>query len=228
MFVVMLRTLILFALVILVMRMMGKRQIGQLQPYELAVLIMVSALAAIPMEDIAIPLTNSIIPIILLFVFQVGLSFAAQKSERVRAVISGRPTILIQNGKISEQAMRDLHININDLLEQLRIAGYPNIADVEFAVFETNGAISVIPKSQCRPVMTRDLGLNTGYEGLCHPLVIDGNINYENLAKVRLDELWLTTELKKHGITDIKLVLLASLDTAGNLYFQTKQAGERH
>lgn len=227
MFVVMFRTLILFTLVVISMRIMGKRQIGQLQPYELAVLIMISALAAIPMEDIAIPLFNSIIPIILLLVFQVLTSFAAQRSERVRAAVSGRPSILVKNGKISESELRELHLNINDLLEQLRICGYPNIADVEFAVFETNGEITVIPKSQCRPVQPRDLGLETKYEGLSYPLIVDGNVNYENLGKVSLDELWLENKLKKLGIMDFKEVLFASLDTEGQLYCQRKEKYEQ-
>ena len=223
MFVVMLRTVILFALVVTVMRLMGKRQIGQLQPYEMAVLIMVSALAAIPMEDISIPLFNSIVPIILLMVFQVLVSYAAQKSERVRAAISGRPSILVQNGKIVETELNELHMNINDLLEQLRIASFPNIADVEFAVFETNGDISVVPKSQCRPLAPKDIGIETSYEGLSHPLVIDGNINYENLGKIEKDELWLRNQLRELGISDMREILLASLDTDGNLYYQKKE-----
>jgi uncharacterized membrane protein YcaP (DUF421 family) len=223
MFVVMFRTLILFALVVIAMRIMGKRQIGQLQPYELAVLIMISALAAIPMEDIAIPLFNSIIPIILLLAFQVLTSFAAQRSEKVRAAVSGRPSILVKDGKIMESELRELHLNINDLLEQLRICGYQNVSDVEFAVFETNGEISVIPKSQCRPVQPRDLNLDTVYEGLPYPLIVDGNVNYENLGKVKLDELWLKEELARFGIDDLKEVLFASLDTEGKLYYQQKE-----
>ncbi len=224
MFVVMFRTLILFGLVISAMRIMGKRQIGQLQPYELAVLIMISALAAIPMEDISIPLFNSIVPIILLMVFQVLVSFAAQKSENVRAVISGRPSIMVKNGIIMESELKELHLNINDLLEQLRIAGYHNISDVEFAVFETNGEITVIPKSQCRPLQPRDINLPTNYEGLSYPLIVDGNINYQNLGMVQLDELWLQNELKKFGITNLKEVLFASLDTEGSLYYQVKES----
>ncbi len=223
MFVVMFRTLILFLLVIVSMRLMGKRQIGQLQPYELAVLIMVSALAAIPMEDVSIPLFNSIIPIIMLLSFQILVSFAAQKSEKIRAAVSGRPSVLIENGKIKEAELRELHLNINDLLEQLRICGYPNIDDVEFAIFETNGEITVIPKSQSRPVQPRDLGLPTNYEGLPHPLIIDGNVNYENLGKVKKDELWLKNELSRFGIHEIKDVLFASLDTEGRLYYQLKE-----
>ena len=221
--VVMLRTLILFVLVVSVMRLMGKRQIGQLQPYEVAVLIMVSALAAIPMEDIAIPLINSIIPIALLLSFQVLVSFAAQKSEKARALLCGRPSVVIMNGKLMEPELKNLRVNINDLLEQLRIAGYSNISEVEFAVMETNGGLSVVSKSQCRPVKPKDLGVSTSYEGLPHPLIIDGNVNYENLAKVKLDEIWLKEELAKFGMTSFKQVLFASLDTEGNLYYQRKE-----
>lgn len=227
MFVVMFRTVILFSLVVAVMRLMGKRQIGQLQPYELAVLIMVSALAAIPMEDIGIPLLNSIIPIVLLFSFQVFVSYASQKSERVRAVISGRPSVVIKNGVIAEEVMRELHMNMSDLLELLRIAGSPNISTVEFAIFETNGELSVIPKSQCRPLTPRDMGIATTYEGIPHPLVIDGNINYENLGKCGLNEQWLREELSKFGITDPREVFFASLDTGGNLFFQRKEGAPR-
>ena len=227
MFVVMFRTLILFVLVIVSMRIMGKRQIGQLQPYELAVLIMVSALAAIPMEDIAIPLFNSIIPIILLVAFQVLTSYAAQRSEKVRSVVCGRPSIIIQNGKIIESELREMHLNINDLLEQLRICGYHNITDVEFAIFETNGDISIIPKSQCRPVQPRDLQIETNYEGVPHPLIVDGNVNHENLGKTKLDLLWLQNEMKKLGINDFKAGLFASLDTEGELYVQRKETKKR-
>ena len=222
MFVVVLRTVILFILVVTIMRFMGKRQIGQLQPYELAILIMVSALAAIPMEDIAIPLLNSMIPIILLFIFQAIVSLASQKSERVRAVICGRPTLLIKNGKLIESEMKEVRVNINDLLEQLRIAGYPNIADVEFAIFETNGKISVIPESQRRPLNAEDLGISTSYEGLPHPLIVDGHLNNDNLNKVNLNEAWLRQELKKFGFNDFKELLFVSLDTKGKLFFQKK------
>lgn len=223
MFVVMFRTLILFLLVIIAMRIMGKRQIGQLQPYELVVLIIVSALAAIPMEDIAIPLFNSIIPIVLLVVFQVATSYAAQRSEKVRSLVCGRPSIVIQNGKIIESKLREMHLNINDLLEQLRICGYHNINDVEFAIFETNGDLSVIPKSQCRPLQPRDLEIETEYEGVPHPLIVDGNINFENLGKTDLDLLWLQSEMEKQGVGDLKDILFASLDTEGQLYVQRKE-----
>lgn len=222
MFVVMIRTVILYVLVSIVMRVMGKRQIGQLQPIELAVAVMVSALAALPMEDISIPLINSIIPILLLLIFQVTVSMVSLKSIKLRAIFSGKPTIVVENGKILQSEMVNLRININDLLEQLRLSGYPNIADVEFAIMETNGELSVIPKSQKRPVNPEDLNIDTQYEGLCYPLIIDGQVDRYNLKSTGLTEEWLKNELKKFGMDDLRQIFFASLDTNGDLYFQRK------
>ncbi len=222
MVIVIIRTLILFSLVLLVIRLMGKRQVGQMQPYEIGIIIMISALAAIPMEDTGIPLINTIIPILLIFSFQVILSFGAQKNERIRAFIDGRPSVLIKDGKIEEQELIKLRMNINDLLELLRIQGYANILDVETAVLENNGVLSVIPKSQNRPVTPKDLGLATTYEGLPYPLIIDGNINYENLTKIKQNEAWLKEQMANLGIPELNHVLFVSLDTAGNLYYQRK------
>jgi len=114
---------------------------------------------------------------------------------------------------------------INDLLEQLRIKNIPNIADVEFAILETNGQLSIIPKSQKRPISPQDLNISTQYEGLPLDLIIDGNINYDNLRISGLDSNWLMQELSKFGIHNIKDVLFASLDSEGNLYYQVKEKG---
>lgn len=222
MFIVMIRTVILYSLVFVVMRLMGKRQIGQLQPNELAVAIMISALAAIPMEDISIPLINSIVPILLLLALQIAVSVVTLKFKGARAVLCGKPSILVQNGKMVQSEMNRLRVNINDLLEQLRVEGYYNIADVEFAIMETNGQLSVVPKSQKRALSPEDISLSTSYEGICHPLVIDGKIEHDNLRKVGLTEKWLLGELSKHGLKSASEVLFASLDTSGNLLFQRK------
>ncbi len=223
MFTVISRTVILYFLVFLVMRIMGKRQIGQLQPYELAVAIMISALAAIPMEDISIPLSNSIIPILILLSFQVMVSVLSIKSGRARALLCGKPSIVIENGKINELELSNLRVNINDLLEQLRLAGYANLQDVEFATMETNGQLSVVPKSQKRALCPEDINIPTSYEGLCYSLIIDGQVDAQNLKSVGLTENWLRDELNKYGIKDFKDVFLASLDTNGRLFYQKKQ-----
>lgn len=223
-FTVIFRTVILYVIVFVVMRIMGKRQIGQLQPYELAVAIMISALAAIPMEDISIPLVNSIVPILILLSFQVMVSVLSVKYGPVRALLCGKPSIVVENGRINETELGNLRVNINDLLEQLRLAGYPNLADVEFAIMETNGQLSVIPKSQKRPLNPGDINIPTDYEGLCYSLIVDGQVDFQNLKSVGLNENWLKTELNKFGINNFKDVFLASLDTNGKLFFQRKQS----
>jgi uncharacterized membrane protein YcaP (DUF421 family) len=219
---VIIRTLILYIAVVVVMRIMGKREIGQLQPFELVVALMVADLAAIPMEDTGIPLLSGIIPIIILMAAQVTISYISMKSEKARGIICGKPSVLVANGKLVESELEYLRYNINDLLEQLRSKNYPNLADVEFAILETNGQLSVIPKSQKRALQPEDLQINTKYEGMPMTLVIDGRVNKENLRKVNLSEDWLRTELGKFGVSDLKKVFFASLDTAGKLFYQLK------
>ena len=222
MLIVLMRTLILYAFVVIAMRVMGKRQIGQLQPFELVVTIMLSELAAIPLGNPGIPLINGITPILTLLVAQVILSYISLKSDRARAVICGTPSVLIENGKILEPELQRLRYNLSDLMEQLRAKNIPNISDVEFAILETSGQLSVVPKSQKRPVVPEDLNLATKYEGLPYTLVMDGHIIHKNLDKLNLDIAWLYRQFKSFGITDSGDVLLASIDTEGKLFFQRK------
>ncbi|KAF1084260.1 hypothetical protein SPSYN_02664 [Sporotomaculum syntrophicum] len=229
MLLIIIRTLILYIAVVAVMRIMGKQEIGQLQPFELVVALMIADLAAIPMQDTGIPLLSGIIPIIVLMVAQVALSFISMKSMKARNVICGCPSVVVANGKLVESELRYLRYNINDLLEQLRVKNYPNLADVEFAILETNGQLSVIPKSQKRALQPDDLNINTTYEGIPITLITDGQLNEKNLRKVNLTREWLRTELLKFGVDDFRKVFFASLDTAGQLFYQlkTKPGGGR-
>ncbi|HHV99492.1 MAG TPA: DUF421 domain-containing protein [Clostridiaceae bacterium] len=226
MLVVFARTLILYTLVVIVMRVMGKRQIGQLQPFELVVAILISELAAVPMQNTGIPLINGIIPILTLLMAQIAISVISLKSTKARAIICGKPAILIENGKIKEDEIRREMYTLTDLLEQLRIKNVPNIADVEYAILETNGQLSIIPKSQKRPLCPEDLKVETKYEGLPLTLIIDGEVNDMNLKKAGLDRDWLRSELSKFDIHNFDDVLFASLDTSGNLYYQQKSRKE--
>lgn len=222
MLIIFIRTMLLYVTVVIVMRIMGKRQIGELQPYELVVALMISELAALPMEDTGVPLLNGIIPIITLLIAQLGLSYLTLKSDLARRVVCGIPSILVENSKIKEPELVRLRYNLNDLLEQLRSKGYPNIADVEFAILETNGELSVIPKSQKRPISPDDLNIPTSYEGLPSPLIVDGVVHSTNLEKCQLDQVWLEKRLAIEGIHRYQDVLFASLDTNGQLYIQLK------
>jgi len=223
--IVFVRVIILYVTLLVFLRILGKRQVTTLQPYELVTLILFADIAAIPMADTGTPLVNGLAGVFALLVASFTVSYITLKSSRARAIISGRPTVVVANGRIVEDAMLELRYNVNDLLEQLRIGGYPNVQDVEFAVLETNGQLSIVPKSQHRPVTPADLGVATSYEGLPTPLVVDGEIDYGNLARIGLDAAWLRQQIRAHGVDDPRGVLYATLDTQGRFFCQPKGHG---
>ncbi|OUM99602.1 MAG: hypothetical protein BAA04_01360 [Firmicutes bacterium ZCTH02-B6] len=235
MLIIFVRVVILYLTLLLFLRILGKRQVTTLQPYELVTLILFADVAAISMADTGTPLMNGVMGVFALLVVSFTVSYVTLKSARARAVISGRPTVVVANGKIVEDAMLELRYNVNDLLEQLRIGGYPNIQDVEFAVLETNGQLSIVPKSQHRPVTPADLGVATQYEGLPTPLIVDGEVDHRNLARIGLDMDWLRGQIRTHGVDDTRAVLYAAIDTQGRFYCQPRdgavqgrgQTGER-
>ncbi len=223
MLVLMVRTLILYSIVVLSMRIMGKRQIGEMQPSELVVAIMISDLASVPMQSIDIPLLSGIIPVLTLIVAEVLMSFVSLKSRPLRRVITGEPSIIIYNGHVNEQELEKLRFNTNDLLEQLRISGYPNIADVEVAVLETNGQLSIIPKAYARTVTVEDLELKTPKrECLPYMLISDGELNRTELSRSGKTEEWFQKTLKKRGISSYSEIFIASLDFEDGLFLQKK------
>lgn len=225
MLVVFVRALVLYLIVVIVMRVMGKRQIGQLQPFELAIAIMISELAAVPMQNTGIPLVNGIIPILTLLIAQLLMSFLTLKSIRARAIICGKPTILIEKGRIREDELRKELYTLNDLLEQLRIKNFPNITDIEYAILETNGQLSVIPKSQKRPLNPADMSIKTDYEGITVDVVIDGHVMTNNLKTIGKDPQWLIQEIRKQHYGDPSEILLACVDPAGKLSIQARSMG---
>jgi uncharacterized membrane protein YcaP (DUF421 family) len=202
---------------------MGKREIGQLQPFDLVVLLMISDFAAIPSENIGIPLMAGVIPILVLVLTSILLSFIELKSERARGILNGTPSILIERGKIIEVELVRNRLPLTDLVEELRMKSIPDIADVEFAVLETNGQISILQKSLKRPVSPEDLMLQPDYEGLPSVLIMDGKLNRTSLALINKDQTWLEDEIKKRGLNGIEEVLFASLNSSGNFFLQEKQ-----
>ncbi len=222
MLIILIRTIIIYIVIILALRMMGKRQIGQLQPSELVVAMLLSELAAIPMENTSTPLLAGIIPILTLIIAEISFSFLTLKNRKIRNFVSGSPTILIEKGKVLEREMERLRFNIDDLMEELRSSGYANILDVEYAIIESNGNLSVIPKSNKRPVTPSDIELVPGYEGLPFLLVADGVINQKAIEAAGVSTQWITDKLKEFDIQDISETFLATVDTAGNFFAQKK------
>lgn len=225
MFIVLIRAIILYFIVVFIMRIMGKRQIGQLQPFELVVALMVSELASAPMQDTGIPLLHGIIPIITLLVLQVLISTLQLKSETARIIFCGKPSILIEKGKININELKKNRLNLNDLLEELRLKNYYNLEDIEYAILETGGQISIIPKSDSEPATRKDLNIKSSQDKLPVTLILDGKISNKNLKIINKDRNWLDKELSKKNISADK-VLLALIDSKGKFVYHLKKEGK--
>lgn len=224
MLIIFVRTLLLYLLVVIVTRLMGKRQIGELQPYEFVITIMIADLVAVPMQDRGLSLFNGVIPVLTLLLVQVVFSFWTLKSQTFRRLLCGKPSPIMEKGKINWAEMRSNLYHVNDLLEQLRSQGYFNLSEVEFALLETNGSLTVLPKAEKRPVTLADLNLPAAPEAMPLALILDGQIAEDHLAQAGLTRQWLEEELRKEGVTDPRTVLIAMLDTRGRFYCQTKPA----
>jgi len=216
------RAIILYIVVLIVMRLMGKREIGQLQPFELAIAIMIADLAAVPMSELGIPITNGIIPILALLVMYMIISVLNMKSIKFRKVISGQPSLLIYRGRIDEKVLRKERITINELQERLRGDNIFNLSDVEYAILETNGEVTVIQKPEKRNVIVEDLNINSEYEGIPYDLVVDGKLMEENLKAIGRDKNWLEKQLKKFD-AKITNTLIATIDGKGDFFCQKKE-----
>lgn len=216
------RTIIIYILVLLTMRLMGKREIGQLQPFELAIAIMIADLASVPMSDTGIPIFNGIIPIIGLLIMQMLISFINMRSLVLRSIISGKPTILIYRGKIDEKSLKKEKITLNELQERLRQNGTFSLGDVEYAILETSGQLTVIQKPEKRTVIPEDLQITPEYEGLPYDLVLDGKIMSDNLQVIGKDYNWLKKQVEKFKIKPEE-ALIVTYDGKGQIFCQKKE-----
>ncbi len=217
------RTIILYIVIMLSLKAMGKRQIGQLQPFELVVILVISEMASIAMESINVPILSSIIPIITLTVLQITIALLSLKSEKMRRTFCGTPSIVVKNGEIMETEMRFQRMNVNDLLEQIRAKGYFDLAEIEYAIMETNGQLSVMPRADKRPLQPSDIKLTIDHEKPAVTLVLDGQLNKKHLQEMGYNEEWLGKKLKAHNINNISDIFFASIDISGNLFCQLKE-----
>lgn len=228
MIIIVIRTLLLYAAVITSLRIMGKRQIGELQPSELVVAIMISDLAAIPMESVNISLLSGIIPVLTLILAEVITSFLTLKNKKIRKFMLGEPSIVIYDGVINERELERLRFNLDDLLEELRLNNCHDISDVAVAIIETSGKISVIPSDKARPVTVEDMKLkNVRHEGLPCTVVSDGCLDTQELKRSGKTLDYLKKELKKRGAENIEDVFIASIDAEGEMFVQLKYKAEK-
>lgn len=216
------RSIIIYVIVLVVMRLMGKREIGQMQPFELAISIMIADLATIPMSDIGIPISNGIIPILGLLVMHLIISVINLKSSKIRELICGKPTILIYRGKIDEEKMKKERLTLNELEEKLRSNNVMNLGDVEYAVLETSGDISVIQKPNKRNTTPEDFNIMPDYEGIPYNLVIDGKVMNDNLKRIGKNYEWLKKQTKKFNIMPEE-ALIVTINGKGDIFCQKKE-----
>ncbi len=224
-----LRTIILYVVLVVSMRIMGKRQIGELQPTELVVMILISELAAIPMQDLGIPLAYGVIPIITLLSCEMLMSVVCERSIKIRQWISGMPSILILGGVINQKELTRLRISVAELLEELRLKDVFDISDVACAYLETNGQISVLLKPESQTVTAAQMKIDTSDEASGYTtLIAHGRLLRQNLRACGKNEEWLQKQLKEKNMKKAEDVFLMVIDDKNSTVLIPKDSEKRY
>ena len=219
-----LRTIILYAFIIIGIRLMGKRQVGELEPSELVLALLIADLAAVPMQDFGIPLLTGLIPILTLLCLTMALSVLTMKSVKFRALLCGRPSIIVENGKLRQGEMKRNRFTLDELMEELRMKGVTDLSTVKYAILETNGQLSVLPFAAQKPPTAQDLDLHLPEPGLPVVMINDGRVITRNLHSRGLDEVWLNKQLQQRHVKRTQDVFLMTVDEANQVYLVEKEA----
>jgi len=218
------RTLILYITIIAAIRLMGKRQVGELQPGELVITILVSAVASVPLQDVDIPLLHGLVPILTLVAAEVILSDISQNHIRFRRLLTGNPVLVIKDGQLLQPAIHRLRLSIDDILANLRLAGVFDLREVKRAQVETNGQISVLLRNDQLPPTRADLGIRTDPVGPFYTIISDGRVISDNLKSIGRDDRWLSSILQARHVASPKAVFFFCADAFGNMVFCEKEA----
>lgn len=222
MFTCFIRTIILYIFIIFGIRLMGKRQVGELEPSELVLSLIIADLAAVPMQDFGIPLVTGLIPILTLLAMTMILSVLTMKSVRFRALMCGRPSIVIRSGQVDQREMARNRLTVDELLEELRSKGYTDPSVVKYAILETNGQLSVLPYADQKPPTAQLMGLGVQEGGLPLVIISDGRLLEHNLKARGLDANWLDKQLKARDCPSAQAVFLMTVDESGGIYLSRK------
>lgn len=218
------RSVIIYIVLLLVIRIMGKRQIAQMQPLDVVITLIIADLASIPMSDLTIPLLNGIIPLFVLTLLHIFITFIACKSIKMRKFINGQAIILVGPQGVLEQNLKDCNLTIADLIESCRYAGYMSLSDVLYVIMETNGNISVIPTSACQNVTKEDMQIKGEDAPLPYIMISDGKVSTVNLTRFGINESILQDFLSTQK-TKIKDVIVMQYDKTGKIFLQTHNSG---
>lgn len=219
------RTVLFHGILIVTVRLLGKRQIGQMEPSEFVVTMLLANLATIPMEEPDVPITHGLVPIALVIAAELLMAFAMLRSIRLRRLLCGKPVILIENGRIVEENLRRTHVNLDELTMHLREQEIFDLTEVKFAILETNGQLSTLLFAKDRPASAKDAGIRASETELPVTLVSDGSLMRENLSVAKRDETWVEKELQKRNCS-LSQTLLLTVDRKGRIYF-VKKRGKR-
>ena len=226
MFTIIIRSIIIYSIVLLLFRLMGKRQLGQMQPFELVLTLIIADLATIPMAEVSVPVLHGIVPLLTLVVLHFILTLICKKSQWFSKIISGKPVIIINPNGIDYDALKQLSLAIDDLFAALRECGYFSISQIQYAIMETNGKVSIMPKSEYAPVTNGDLSNKADESFLPIILISEGKIMQDNLKLSGLEEKDVIDIIKNNApqkSLQVKDILILSVDMAGNGYLQTKK-----
>lgn len=217
------RAVILYIVIITGIRLMGKRQVGELEPSELVLSLIIADLASVPMQDFAIPLLSGLIPILTLLAMTMILSVLTMKNVRFRAFLCGRPSIIIREGKLNQYEMARNRLTVDELLEELRGQGYTDPGTIQYAILETNGRLSILPYPDQKPITPQLLALPVSKVGLPLVLISDGRVLDHNLTALGRDRNWLKKQLEAHHCHDPHEVFLFLSDPYDTIYLSRKE-----
>ncbi len=212
MLITILRTIIMYIFVVVTLRLMGKRQIGELEASELVVTIIISEIAALPITDLGVPMAGSILAILILLVLEICLSQLAYHSVVIRTALYGKPSMFYSEGKLHQQEMKKQRFNVGDLMEELRNQGIVSLDQVDYVIMETNGKVSVILSARENPITPEDLGLPVSPIPMVYVIVDNGNLISSNLKRLGLNENWLRNQLKENNLNDVRDIFYLSFE----------------
>lgn len=217
------RTIILYFVIIVGFRLLGKHQVGELEPAEFVLTLLIADIASVPMQDFGIPLLMGIVPIITLLCLSMILSMLTVKSLKLRKLLSGSPSILIKSGQLQQKEMRRTRMTLDELLEELRLQGYTDLASVKYAILETNGQLSILPYAAVEPPAAKYMNVPVRDADLPMVLINDGRLLSENLKRRGLSESWLRERLAEQGVRSVREVFLLTVDEQDQTYFIRKE-----
>ena len=219
-FTIIIRSIIIYSIVLFLIRLMGKRQIGEMQPFELVITLVIADLATIPMAETALPLIHGIIPLLALVCLHFLLSFLSRKSNFFRKLLNGKPIILISPDGVDFKALKKLNMNFNDIQEALRGANYFNLEEVLYAILQTNGTLTVIPRAPYAPLTAGDVGIDKANASLPIMIITKGKLLKNNAKMAQINEKFIEKQLKNTNIKSIHDIVLATINQRGKMYIQ--------